>query len=295
MSRPLAYSFVSLSLLTFIACAPKSPEDTASDSDSGATDSDATETGNEPSTGEPTTSEPSTEPSTGEPSTGEPSEACQAPDPAAKASVSLDFGEWPLVPDAYPEQRRAAADCTVQSASSVAGEIDLALLCSEGELVDMPIGVHVSGPADFGVDIIKDDKVKLDAYWQADGHHILTGHWFALHDTQGELLLAGLDYDSAGAPQDALAPLTALTLDSVCEPACEDGGTECDLEWDGVERLAVGFAHKDGPSVDVLDESRAQLISGGRRYDIVVAQAENWFCLNCGSLHTWIVRQADQE
>jgi hypothetical protein len=286
MSRPLAYSFASLSLLTVIACAPKSPEDSATDTDetsesSGASDSDS-------STGEPTTGEPDS-------STGEPSEACVAPDPAAKASVSLDLGEWPLVPDAYPEQIRAAADCTVQSATSVAGDIAIALLCSEGELVDMPVGLHVTGPADFGVDFVKDDKVKLDAYWQADGHHIISGHWFALHDTNGELLLAGLDYDSAGAPQDALAPLTVLTLDSVCEPACESGGVDCDLEWDGVERLAVGFAHKDGPSVDVIDESRAQLISNGRRYDIVVAQAEHWYCLNCGSLHTWIVRQADQE
>jgi hypothetical protein len=286
MSRPLAYSFASLSLLTFIACAPKSPEETASDTDettdsSGATDPD-------PSTGEPTTGDSDS-------STGEPSDACQAPDPAAKASVSLGLGEWPHVPDAYPEQIRAAADCTVQSAAGNAGVIDIALLCSEGELVDMPVTLHVEGPADFGVDIVKDDKVKLDAYWQADGHHIISGHWFALHDTNGELLLAGLDYDSAGAPQDALAPLTVLTVDGACEPTCEDGGTECDLQFDGVERLAVGFTHKDGPSVELLDESRGQLISNGRRYDIVVAQAEQWFCLNCGSLHTWLIRQADQE
>lgn len=291
MSRHFAYSFASLSLLTVIACVPKSPEESASDTDATETSDGASVS--DSSTDEPTTDAPTTDGS--DSSTGEPSEACQAPDPAAKASVAINFGQWPQVPDSYPEQIRAAADCTVQSASSVAGAIDIDLLCSEGELVDMPVSLHVTGPADFGVDIIADDKVKLDAYWQADGHHIFSGHWFALHDMNGELLLAGLDYDSAGAPQEALAPLTAVTVDGVCAPECDGGGQDCDLEWNGVERLAVGFSLADGASVEVLDESRAQLISNGRRYDIVVAQAEYWFCLNCGSLHTWIVRQADQE
>lgn len=286
MSRSLACTFVSLSLSTFIACAPKSPEESATDTDDVEASASSGSVDSASSTDEPTT---------GDSSTGEPSEACEAPDPAARASVSIDFGQWPLVPDGYPDQIRAAADCSVQSASSVAGVIDIALLCSEGELVDMPVGLHVTGPANFGVDLIADDKVELDAYWQADGHHIFTGHWFALHDMNGELLLAGLDYDSASAPKDALAPLTVLTVEGACEPECEGGGTDCDLDWNGVERLAVGFAHEDGASVEVLDEGRGQLIANGRRYDIVVAQAERWFCINCGTLHTWLLRQADQE
>lgn len=281
-----ARSLFSLTLLAFTvaACAPKSPEESASDTDDTTTDqADTVATTGATETGET---------DTGATDTGETAgDACEAPDPAAKASVSISFGDWPIVADSYPEQKHVDAACTVQSATSVGGVIDIALLCTEGELVDMPIGLRVEGPADFAVDLVADDAVALAAYWQADGHHIFTGHWFTLHGAGGELLLAGLDYDAGAAPSDDLAPLKVTPVGDLCEPDCEGG---CDPLSDGVERVGLAFSHPDA-SVEILDGARAQLIAGGRRYDIVVAEAEYWYCLNCGSQYTWILRQADQE
>lgn len=282
-----AYLLSSLTLLTVVACAPKSPAESASDTDTETSDSTGDSSSGEPTTGEP-------DPTGGPDTTGEPPpDSCQAPDPAAKASISLDLGDWPLVPETYPDRQEVAAECSVQSATSNGGVIDLALLCTQGELVDMPIAVHVDGPVDFAVDLVAGDGVQLAAMWEGDGIDYVGGIWFTMHDKGGELLLAGLEYHSAGAPQDALAPLTVLAVDGACEPTCENGCS--DPEWDQVERLALGFAHKDGPSVDVLDEGRADLLATGRRYDIVVGRAENWSCLNCGTNYRWIVRAADQE
>lgn len=78
----------------------------------------------------------------------------------------------------------------------------------------------------------------------------------------------------------------------MCEPTCTNGCTQ--PEWDNVERLALDVSHMDGSLVQVVDDNRGELVTGGRRYDIVVAQAELWSCLNCGENNVWIIRQADQ-
>ena len=280
---------LSLSLLSaaLIACGPESQ---GTDGDTDAPDTSTTDT----STGDPST----TDTSTGDPSTTDTSttdtagEACEAPDPAIQASVSVDLGQWPLVVDAYPDQIHVDADCTVQSATGDGGTIDLALLCTEGPLVDVPTGIVVDGPDDFVVDLVAGDAVKLDAYWQADGHHIFAGHWFTLHDEGGALLLAGLDLDAATASNDRLAPLTVDVAKDVCAPTCE---SNCDVDPpDTVERLALDFTHQGGATARVLDEGRAELIEGGLRFDIVVERAKLWSCLNCGAHHIWILRAADQ-
>jgi hypothetical protein len=157
----------------------------------------------------------------------------------------------------------------------------------------MPIALQVTGPADFGAELVAGDAVKLAAFWRGDGIDIVGGSWFTLRGANDSLLLAGLDLDSADAPQGNLAPLTIDVDDGVCEPGCVPDCENPHAEL--VERLGLVFTHESGPSFELLDENRGQLLSSGERYDIVVGQAESWTCINCGPQYRWILRQADQE
>ncbi|WAS91785.1 hypothetical protein [Nannocystis punicea] len=277
------------------------PVDGSDTDGSSSSDPGETETG----AGETETGASETETSAGETETGGPAptdsattgfspSACEAPDPAAQASVTIDFGDWPIDVDTYPEEKHiSAGDCAVQSVADGGGTIDIALRCSEGELVDMPIALRVTGPADFIVEVVVGDAVELAAFWKGDGIDIVGGSWFTLRGANKSLLLAGLDLDVADRPQANLAPLTIEVDDNICEPLCEP---DCaNPNADLVERLGLVFTHEGGPSFELLDENRGQLLAGGERYDIVVGQAEIWTCINCGPRYRWIVRQADQE
>lgn len=263
-----------LSALVLAACGPQSPADSDSDAASsstdttattGATDSGATETGGE---------------------------ACPAADPAAMAALSIDFGGWPLVPDVYPERREVAAQCGVQSVAAAGGAIDIALLCSEGDLLEMPIALHVAAPADFAIDLVQGATVKLAGFWEGDAVDYVGGEGFVLRDAGDAILLAGLDYHGAGSLNGSLAPLSVKAVSGVCAPTCEGGCVN--PEWDMVERRALDVADADLAAVQIVDRGRGELLAGGRRYDIVVDEAQYWSCLNCGEDYRWVLRGADQ-
>lgn len=278
-------SSLSLSLLacSLVGCTPKAPEDSGTETDA-ATDSasgDTTGGATEGVTGGVTDGS-----SSGDTTGGD---ACPAVDPAVKSQVSINFNDWPKVPDAYPERIEVAADCKVTSASADGGLVDVSLACTEGNLVDLPISLSVVGPADFSVALAVDATVKLAAFWEGDAVDYVGGQWFVLRDDADAVLLAGLVYHGGGAASDALAPLSATPASGVCEPTCENGCTT--PEWDMVERLGVTFAHTDGPSVQVLDGQRAQLVAGGDTFDLVVGQAKFYSCLNCGDNFAWALRR----
>lgn len=273
-------------LVGLIACAPKTAEDSATDTDaatldttgesasatngmtSGATSGGATETGGDTA-----------------------GDQCPAPEAAIKASISINFFEWPVNMDFVPNSIAVAADCTVKAVSSKDGVVDVDLVCTEGEQVDLPISLHVEGPADFAADlVVVDAAVQLDAFWEGDAVDYVGGSWFVLHDAGGALLLAGLDYQGGAAPSAHLAPLKVEVVTGVCEPTCENGCVN--PEWDMVERRGLAFTHVSGPSVEVLDQTRQQLAADGGSHDIVVADAKYYSCLNCGDSFTWILRKA---
>jgi len=210
---------------------------------------------------------------------------CIPPDPAATASLSIDFGSWPIIDSEQP-RIEVAADCTVQTATNAAGKVDVALLCSEGAQVDVAISIAVTAPADFEIDLSDGQQVRLDAYWQDVGHHTDTGEWFVIRAAGDDaVLLAGLDNDSHDGLDEALGALSITPVEGVCESPCGDTCTESDA----VERLAFAFAHSDGTSLDLLDQTRGDLLAGGRRHDIVLAQAHKFFCLNCWDEYRWIL------
>lgn len=265
-----------LAVISF-ACAPKAPEDTTSDTDVTDT-SGSTSAATEPTTGDATDT---TDTTTG-------GDACTEPDPVAKASVSFDFGAWPVA-GGEPNTVEIAADCAVESATTVDGATSINLICTEGQVVDQPIHLGITAPDDFTVDLTGVTDVRLDAYWQSDGHHIGTGHWFVLHDAaDGALLLAGLDHDSAASPNPALAPLTVTRLEDVCPATCGD----C-LDADGTERISLSFAHDDG-SLALVDQQRGQLVADGRSYDIILSEAVFHYCLNCWGTYVWVLSGAAQ-
>lgn len=263
------------------ACQPGKGDTAATETaatESAATESTATEsTGTEPTT---TDAEP-TDSTDGGATTGD--DACVAPDPAASAAVGIDFGQWPM----EFESLTIAAECTVESATNQAGAIAIGLRCSEGAQVDVAIGLSLTAPADFAFQLDVGAQVQLQAYWQADGHHIGTGEWFVLHDAAGaELLLAGLALDSATAANDALGVLAIGAVADVCAPTC---GEECFDTMDGTERLALAFTHDDGPSLTLVDQGRGSLSAGGRTFDVVLDAAVANYCLNCWSDYVWII------
>lgn len=266
--------------LAGLACTPKAPEDTAGDTE--ATDS----TGDATTGDTDTSSSGATDPTTG----GE--DACTAPDPAARASAWLDLGQWPVsgAPDmGEPQTAKLAADCAVQSVTTEGSETILVLTCTEGQVIDQTVRLGFTAPADFGVDLAGATDVRLDAYWQGDGHHVGSGEWFVVHDAgSGDLLLAGLDHDSATSPSEVLAPLTVDYVDDVCPATCGD----C-LDQDGTERIALAFTHADG-SLALVDQQRGQLEAGGRVYDIILSEAVDNYCLNCWSDYVWLLAGAPQ-
>jgi hypothetical protein len=271
-----------------------------SDTDGSASETGETETeGPDPSETEtegPDPSETETEgPDPSETDTEGPTHPfCEAPNPKATASVAVEFGDWPSDMGTSSEEKHiSAGDCTVESATSLSGVIDIALRCSEGELVDRPIALHVTGPATFNVDLVAGEVVKLAALWRGDGIDIVGGSWLILRGANDLLLFAGLDLDTADKPQASLTPLTIVVDEDACEPTCENGCTV--PEWDTVERQGLVFTHESGPGVELVDESRGELLAGGELYDIVVAHAEVWSCINCGPRYRWILRQGYQE
>ncbi|MDC0718313.1 hypothetical protein [Nannocystis bainbridge] len=259
--------------------------DTAA-TDTAATDTDATDSAaTEPTTGDTAATDTDADTAATDTDTDTGGEACVSADPAATASIGINFGDWPVI-DGEQQTITMAAACTVQTATAAAGKIDVALLCSEGEQVDVAITLNVTAPADFAIDIQSGQTVALDAYWQGEGHHSSEGEWFVLKaaDT-GAVLLAGVANESNYGVNEKLGALSVDTVEGVCPLPC---GDDC-FDSADPERVGFRFAHDEGPWVELLDGNRGEFLALGRKYDAVVSTAEKYYCLNCWSWYVWVM------
>ncbi|MDC0669445.1 hypothetical protein [Nannocystis radixulma] len=279
------HALILVSAILAPACKPEEGATTDTDAtDSAATDTAATDTAatdtaeTQPTTGDTDTAATDTDTDTG-------GEACIPRDPAVTASVAIDFGDWPII-DGEQQTIEVAAACTVQSATQADGEIHVALLCSQGEQVDVALGITVAVPADFTTDLSDGRQVTLDAYWQGVGHHVGEGEWFVLRASDdGAVLLAGVMHDSNYGLNEALGAITINTVEGVCPLPC---GDQC-FDTSDAERVAFQFVHDEGPSIELVDGSRGQFLALGRKYDAVVSTAEKYYCLNCWSWYVWVL------
>ncbi|PCC71322.1 hypothetical protein SAMN02745121_00862 [Nannocystis exedens] len=297
--NPLSlHALVLVSAILAPACKPEEGAATDTDAtDSAATDTDATDTAatdtdatdttaTQPTTGETDTAATDTDATdTAATDTDTGGEACVLPDPPVTASIGVDFGDWPIL-DGEQQRIEVAAACTVETASNVDGEVEVALLCSQGEQVDVAIKLFVTAPADFAIDIQDGQAVTLDAYWQGEGHHVGEGEWFVLKaaDT-GAVLLAGVAHDNNTGVNEVLGALTIDTVEGVCPLPC---GDECFDTLDP-ERIAFKFVHDEGPSIELVDGTRGQFLALGRRFDAVVSTAHKYYCLNCWNWYVWVI------
>lgn len=222
--------------------------------------------------------------------TDEDDESCVIADEALEAvGLAVDASGFPSTGDdggGAPSTRTVQADCTVDSVVASTTSLVLGLTCSDETTIDVPVSVNLSGlPADFEVAIAPATTVRLDHYWQSDGHHISSGQWLVLHDSSGaELLLTAIDHSGVSATSDHLAPL-ALDIDqSPCKSPCAQDGPDCTEP----HRVGVRVTGADEEAT-VVDGSRQVLESGGQAYDILVARALRWTCLNCSSDYVVVI------
>lgn len=292
LSRTLLplHALVLVSAILAPACKPEEGAATDTDAtDSAASDTDPTDTAaTQPTTGATDTAATDTDTTAAtdtDTDTDTGGEACVPRDPVVTAEVGIDFGAWPVI-DGEQETIAVAAACTVQTATNVDGKVEVALLCSEGEQVDVAITLFVTAPAGFAIDIQDGQTVALDAYWQGVGHHVGEGEWFVLKaaDT-GAVLLAGLAHDSNFGVNEVFGPLTVDTVEGMCPLPC---GNECFDTLDP-ERIAFRFVHDEGPSIELVDGTRGEFLAQGRKFDAVVSTAEKYYCLNCWSWYVWVI------
>ncbi|MFZ6180028.1 hypothetical protein [Nannocystis pusilla] len=292
LSRTLLplHALVLVSAILAPACKPEEGAATDTDAtDSAATDTDATATAaTQPTTSETDTAATDTDTTdtvASDTDTDTGGEACVPRDPVVTAEVGIDFGAWPII-DGEQETIAVAAACTVQTATNTDGKVEVALLCSEGEQVDVAITLFVTAPADFAIDIQDGQTVALDAYWQGEGHHVGEGEWFVLKaaDT-GAVLLAGVAHDSNSGINEVFGPLTVDAVEGMCPLPC---GSECFDTLDP-ERIAFRFVHDEGPSIELVDGTRGEFLAQGRKFDAVVSTAEKYYCLNCWSWYVWVI------
>ncbi|MCY1072599.1 hypothetical protein OV090_48080 [Nannocystis sp. RBIL2] len=286
------HALVLVSAILAPACKPEEGAATDTDpTDSAATDTDPTDTAaTQPTTSDTDTAATDTDTTASDTAdtdtdTDTGGEVCVPRDPVVTAEVGIDFGTWPVM-DGEPETISVAAACTVQTATQVEGKVEVALLCSQGDLLDVAVTLFVTAPADFAIDIQDGQTVALDAYWQGEGHHIGSGEWFVLKaaDT-GAVLLAGVAHDSNFGVNEVFGALTVDTVEGMCPLPC---GSEC-FDTSDPERIAFQFVHDEGPSLEVVDGTRGEFLAQGRKFDAVVAKAEKYYCLNCWSWYVWVI------
>ncbi|MCY1010755.1 hypothetical protein OV079_35370 [Nannocystis pusilla] len=299
LSRTLLplHALVLVSAILAPACKPEEGAATDTDAtDSAATDTDATDTdATDTAATQPTTSATDTaatdtaatdtDSTATDTDTDTGGEACVPRDPVVTAEVGIDFGAWPVM-DGEPETIQVAAACIVQTATNVEGKVEVALLCSQGDLLDVAVTLFVTAPADFAIDIQDGQTVALDAYWQGEGHHIGEGEWFVLKAAlTDEVLLAGVAHDSNFGVNEVFGALTVDTVEGMCPLPC---GNECFDTLDP-ERIAFRFVHDEGPSIELVDGTRGEFLAQGRKFDAVVSTAEKYYCLNCWSWYVWVI------
>jgi hypothetical protein len=297
LSRTLLplHALVLVSAILAPACKPEEGTTTDTDAtdtdatDSAATDTDATATAaTQPTTSDTDTAATdtdSTDTAATDTDTDTGGELCIPRDPVVTAEVGIDFGDWPVI-DGEQAMISVAAACTVQTATNVEGKVEVALLCSQDDLVDVAITLFVTAPADFAIDIQDGQAVALDAYWQGEGHHSGEGKWFVLKAADTEaVLLAGVAHDSNFGVNEVFGALTVDTVEGMCPLPC---GSEC-FDTSDPERIAFQFVHDEGPSIELVDGTRGEFLAQGRKFDGVVATAEKYYCLNCWSWYVWVI------
>lgn len=288
LSRTLLplHALVLVSAILAPACKPEEGATTDTDAtDSAATDTDATDTAATQPTTSDTAATDTDSSDTAATDTDTGGEVCVPRDPVVTAEVGIDFGDWPVI-DGEQAMISVAAACTVKTATNVEGKVEVALLCSQDELVDVAITLFVTAPSDFAIDIQNGQAVALDAYWQGEGHHIGEGEWFVLKAADTEaVLLAGVAHDSNFGVNEVFGALTVDTVEGMCPLPC---GSECFDTLDP-ERIAFRFVHDEGPSLELVDGTRGEFLAQGRKFDAVVATAEKYYCLNCWSWYVWVI------
>ncbi|MBK8261040.1 MAG: hypothetical protein IPK80_06840 [Nannocystis sp.] len=292
-SRHCALALLLTSALPACAGDDKGDTDTDTTATTDATTTTATTTTASTDTDTATTAETTTD-TTGtdtdtDTDTGDIDPLCVAPS-GVKSGFYVDFSAWEEIdPMAFDVTLKIEAQCTIEALSPGAGALDVALRCTEGDKIDLPIMLSLSDlPGDFAHTLEQDAAVRLQYRWRSEGHHIEPGHWFILHDAAMEHLhMIGVDYDSPGGG--TTTPLTLSADASLCANPCGDEPLDCVDTHRVSVRVSGG-----GESVTVLDSHRDALLANGVTYDVIVPKATRRYCLNCSDSYRLLVSAAPQ-
>jgi hypothetical protein len=291
-SRRCALTLLLTSALTACAGDDKATSDTDTTATTDATTTTASTDTDTATTAETTTDTSDTDTDTTTDSTtdtGDIDPLCVAPS-GVKGGFYVDFSAWEEIdPMAFDVTLEIEAQCTIEALSPGASALDVALRCTEGDKIDLPITLSLSDlPGDFAHTLEQDAAVHLQYRWRSEGHHIEPGHWFILHDAAMEHLhMIGVDYDSPGGG--TTTPLTLSADASLCANPCGDEPIDCVDTHRVSVRVSGG-----GESVAVLDGHRDALLANGVTYEVIVPKATRRYCLNCSDSYRLLVSAASQ-
>lgn len=271
MSRSFAASLATLSLLCLAGgCTDPAGED----SDGGSsTDFELPDFGSS-SSGEPDEPPPPDDESgsDSDSATGADEDVhpgCVDRNPDFKGAISFDFGAWGSPHPALAPAREINAVCAVTSFEWVEMTAQIALECTEGDLLDQPISASLELYADPSLEVTAGQKVMFVGGWHYQPAGELAQYFILRNTDDSRVLLAGL-LNMVDDVNDKLSPLslelTGETCPWVCEADCADGG-------DPGRRDVIRVSHEAGPSADVLDGNRATLQHNENAFEFVAGRA----------------------
>ena len=210
---------------------------------------------------------------------------CAPPDPGATVDMTVDAAAWVVEPvdDPLGEQGGAidvSTSCVVDALEGEGSTLTIELTCVGEDFEDAPMVVRLNAlPASWQVDLAVGEQLQVDHHWHGSGHHQIEGAWLTMLRPGGELVLAATKNGGVSWMAERINHLAIEVDDGVCVSPCDEVGGYCEEPW----RLGISVQSADG-ALMVVDGGRGTLPSLGRDYDVTVANAERYTCLNCPTL-----------
>lgn len=216
---------------------------------------------------------------------------CTPPDPTVTFDMTVEATAWLSEPtdDPLGEQPTTiemSTSCVVGALEGATDALTIRLDCVGDDFEDAPVVVRLKElPESWAIDLAEEEQLQVDYSWHSSGHHQIEGAWLTMVRPGGALVLAATKNGSVKWMDGHINHLAIEVDDGICPSPCEDANSSfCEEPW----RLGLSIESQGG-SLTVLDGGRGTVPSMGRDYDVTVATAERYTCLNCPTLFSVVI------